>query len=423
MIARRQIAIFGSILIAVLALLFLVYFLFIRAPYVPLFENLRESDASVIAKELGKQGIAFELGNGGHDILVPEPDMAKAKLAIAGSDVPVGGTVGFELFNESDMGLTEFAQKVNYQRALQGELARTIMTMRGVKFARVHLALPEKTIFRAAQTRPTAAVTVQTSTPAALTAEQVQGIQQLVASSVPDMALDKVAILDDRGDLLNIVATGGAANGVPVDEKAALEQYARVRVETLVAQYNPRMPVEVKIFASRVDAAPAAPPVPETVQDKGAAPTASVPATALASEPRKSDNFRLRAIVRTANALTAEDADYLRNAIIAALGMKQSNGDVLIFEVGPLGFSTAPQATQPVGGTLPANTPPESGGLLTPHWGGDALVGGVVALLLAASGLLFWWSRRRQRLTGEEQQSFAALLADELAVQQGPRHG
>lgn len=418
MIARRQIAIFGSIFVAVLIVLLILYFAFIRAPYVPLFENLRESDASVIAKELDKQSIPYQLGNGGHNILVPEPEASKAKLAIAGADVPIGGTVGFELFNESDMGLTEFAQKVNYQRALQGELARTIMTMRGVKFARVHLALPEKTIFRAAQSRPTAAVTIQTHAPAILSSEQVQGIQQLVASSVPDMPLDSVAILDDRGDLLNVVASGGTGTGVPVDEKAALEQYARVRVETLVAQYNPRLPVEVKIFASPMETKPVATPV-ESVDAQAPTQVSAQPAAA-----RKANDFRLRAVVRTATALTAEDADYLRSSIVTALGLKQANGDVLIFEVGPLGLTTAPVNTVPaIDGAVANDRPANASDILNPQWGSNALIGwGIVALILMG-GIVLFWSRRRQRLNEEEQQSFAALLADELSAQQGLRHG
>lgn len=423
MIARRQIAIFGSILAVVLILLTIVYFTFIRAPYVPLFENLRESDASVIAKELDKQSIAYRLGNGGHNILVPEPEIAKAKLAIAGADVPIGGTVGFELFNESDMGLTEFAQKVNYQRALQGELARTIMTMRGVKFARVHLALPEKTIFRAAQTQPTAAVTVQTSTATALSTDQVQGIQQLIASSVPDMPLDNVAILDDRGDLLNVVASGGTSTGVPVDEKAALEQYMRVRVETLVAQYSPRLPVEVKIFASRMGAN--ALPISASQSSSDAASVATVEEGSKAPDlKRNGEGYRLRAVVRTATPLSAEDADYLRTSIIAALGLKQANGDVLIFEVGPLGLTTARTETLPAlaEGTA-ADSSVAASAILTPAWGSDALIGWMIAALLLVGGALLFWTKRRQRLSEEEQLSFAALLADELAAQPGFRHG
>src|SRR5881394_1772705 len=96
---------------------------------VPAYQNIRESDASAIVTELDRAGIPYDLANEGHDILVPEDQAAAARVLIAGSDVAMGGSVGFELFNDSDMGLTEFAQKINFQRAMQGELARTIMGM------------------------------------------------------------------------------------------------------------------------------------------------------------------------------------------------------------------------------------------------------------------------------------------------------
>ncbi len=180
---RNQMLLFGALFAAVVGLLALGYFLFVRADYVVLFQGLRPADASVVVTELDKRGTPYRLGDAGTTILVPEGEADAARVALAGSDAAARGQIGFELFNKSDMGLTNFAQKINYQRALQGELVRTIMLMDGVDSARVHLAIPERTLFRGDRAEPKAAVTVamkpgQTADPA-----RVAGIQQLVAAA------------------------------------------------------------------------------------------------------------------------------------------------------------------------------------------------------------------------------------------------
>src|SRR5204863_6003346 len=104
--------------------------------------------------------------------------------------------------NQSDMGLTDFAQKVNYQRALQGEIARTIMTMDGIAYARVHIALPERSLFRTTRSEPRAAVTITPQPGIDIDPGRIAGIQRLIAATVPDLALDQIAILNERGQLL-----------------------------------------------------------------------------------------------------------------------------------------------------------------------------------------------------------------------------
>ena len=151
----RQIRMVLLMLAAVVAILAILWFALLRTNFVPAYQNIRQADASAIVAELDSAGIPYRLANDGHDILVPEEQASDARVAVAGSEVAIGGTVGFELFNDSDMGLTEFAQKINFQRAMQGELSRTIMMMDGIEFARVHLAIPERSIFRAAHRRGT----------------------------------------------------------------------------------------------------------------------------------------------------------------------------------------------------------------------------------------------------------------------------
>lgn len=219
-IEPRQFRLFSILFLGVVGVLAALWFFVLRVEYVPIYENIREADASQIVTELDKSGIEYRLGNDGHDILVDKDQSAQARVAVAGADIPMGGTTGFELFNENELGLTEFAQKINLQRAIQGELARTIMIMDGVEFARVHLALPQRSLFRAEQEAPTAAVTVEMRPSRRLSQASSDGIRQLVASSVPGLTYANVALLDERGNLLSTS---------PVEEAAATDSVGTQR--------------------------------------------------------------------------------------------------------------------------------------------------------------------------------------------------
>lgn len=164
--------------------------------YQTLFRNLRPQDAATITAELDKQKIKYRLDAGGATILVPESQVHGARIKVLGKDLPLSGTVGFELFNNADLGLTEFAQKVNYQRALQGELARTIMSMEVIESARVHLTLPDSGYLRRATSKPKASVAVALKTAGLLDKSTVRSIQRLVAAAVPDLELSDVAVIN-----------------------------------------------------------------------------------------------------------------------------------------------------------------------------------------------------------------------------------
>ena len=138
-----------------------VWFFALRTDWTPLFTQLRPSDAATIVADLDRKKIAYRLADGGTAILVPADQADSARLDVMTGDLPLKGTVGFELFNKSDVGLTDFAQKINYQRALQGELERTIMTLDGINSARVHLSLGEDRIFRDDRVPPKASVTIR----------------------------------------------------------------------------------------------------------------------------------------------------------------------------------------------------------------------------------------------------------------------
>jgi len=407
---RRQIIQFTGLFAIIVTLLAVAYFAFLRPGYAVLYEDIREADAAEIVAELDQQGIDYRLEDNGHRVMVPEDEVGRARVLVAGSGVAMGGTVGFELFNETDMGLTEFAQKVNYQRALQGELARTIMMMDGIDFARVHLSLPERTLFSANQTDPRAAVTIQTDTHRPLGAERVDGIRELVASAVPSLSAGHVAILDERGRLLS-TAPAVASEG-ELGEKQALEEYYRARIRGVAETLLPGLRFDVRVLTSASE--PAA--MPEATAESGDR-----------AAPADARNFNLRIGFRTESELNPEDQQILREAVMQAAGLDIGRGDTLRFETGPLDEPTR-AASAASSTAIEAERPP-----LSPIGANSSFDESFVSALLASSW--FWIGfaalallivvllRGRSRMSREEQTSFADLLSDNLAMHAEPTDG
>ncbi len=167
--------------------------------YEALFTGLAEQDASVMVAELERMKVPYRLEDEGRRILVPQDLVHKTRLQLVGKNLPLHGAVGFEIFNNTDFGMTEFAQKVNYQRALQGELTRTIMSLSEVQAARVHLTLPESSMFKREQNRSKASVTLTLKPGQQLAREQVAGIQRLIAAAVPGVEMADVTVIDQTG--------------------------------------------------------------------------------------------------------------------------------------------------------------------------------------------------------------------------------
>lgn len=174
-----------------------------KADYRPLFSNLTGEDAGEIVKKLKEQKIPYKIESDGKAILVPSDKVYDLRLSMASDGLPQGGGVGFEIFDRKNFGMTEFVQKLNYQRALQGELSRTISQLVGVDQARVHLALPEKSLFKDNEKPPTASVVLKMKSARTLRESEVQGIVHLVSSSVEGMDPEKVTVLDSRGKILS----------------------------------------------------------------------------------------------------------------------------------------------------------------------------------------------------------------------------
>jgi flagellar M-ring protein FliF len=196
-----------------------------------LFSGLSAQDAAAVTRELDRQKLPYSLADDGGTILMAADAVHKTRLKLMASGGPaLQGTVGFEMFNNADFGMTDFAQRVNYQRAMQGELQRTILSLAEVASARVHLVLPEGGLFRKGQARPKASVTLGLKAP--LKPAQTLSIQRLVAAAVPEMEPEAVTVVDQQGNTLSrLMATDDEpAAGARIEAKRQAEAYVRQKV-------------------------------------------------------------------------------------------------------------------------------------------------------------------------------------------------
>jgi flagellar M-ring protein FliF len=168
-----------------------------------LYSNLSTDDAGKIVARLQDKKIPYKLSPTGDSVLVPSENVAELRLDLASAGLPQGGAVGFEIFDEKNFGVTDFVQQLNYQRALQGELARTINNLEAVEASRVHIVIPKKSLFVENETKPTASVFLRLRNGSRLGDSQIEGISYLVASSIGDLNPENVTIVDSRGRVLS----------------------------------------------------------------------------------------------------------------------------------------------------------------------------------------------------------------------------
>jgi len=169
----------------------------------PLFTGMSSEDAAAIVQKLKESGTEFRIGANGASVSVPEARVDELRLEMSGAGLPKTGRVGFELFDKNNLGITDFTEHVNYRRALEGELERSIKTVTSIEQARVHLSFPKESVFLDFREPAKASVLVSTRRGAILNAQNVQAISNLVASAVEGLTPDAVSILDMQGNLLN----------------------------------------------------------------------------------------------------------------------------------------------------------------------------------------------------------------------------
>lgn len=187
-----------------------------RTAFVPLYSNLDSSDSGRIIEDLRAQGVPFELEADGTRVLVPEANVDELRVGFASQGLPVGGHVGFEIFQGNSLTATDFVQKLNFQRGLEGEIARTIESFPTVEGARVHIVMPERSLFRDDQRATTASVVLKQRPGAGLAQSEVTGIAHLVAGAVEGLEKASITILDSGGTILYDgaqVETEGAFGG------------------------------------------------------------------------------------------------------------------------------------------------------------------------------------------------------------------
>jgi len=168
-----------------------------------LYADLTPQDSGQIVSRLEQMDVPFRLGADGRQIYVPSDQVPRLRIAMAQDGLPTGGSIGYEIFDRSEgLGTTNFVQNVNHVRALEGELARTIRSINGVRQARVHLVLPKRELFTRERTEPTASIVIAMTGNRELDRRQVMAIQNLVAAAVPGLKPSMVSIIDSNGNLL-----------------------------------------------------------------------------------------------------------------------------------------------------------------------------------------------------------------------------
>ncbi|WNH48592.1 flagellar basal-body MS-ring/collar protein FliF [Stenotrophomonas aracearum] len=415
-----------------------------------LFSNLRQSDAAEIVQTLGEWKVPYSLGEGGTSISVDEAKVYETRMRLVSAGIPKGGHVGFELFNESDFGVTEFAQKVNYQRALQGEIERTITSLPGVLDARVHLTIRRQGLFAEQEDGSKASVALSLSPGQSLSRGQLDGIRSLVAASVEGLKPEHVSVLDSEGALLSggaaDIATGGEQ--VQGERKGEVERAITTRVASLLGKTMNAGDFAVSVDATlNYDAVREVSERPVALGDQGSGliqrrRTTSQPQQEGAATPRQEEDTeyvlgttrqevnrapgrveRLSVAVVVPARLDEVELYRLRALVAAAAGMDFERGDQLEISrlgqghaTGPASAAAAADAGPQVSAPSVRAPAPPSVQKPAPEYGWRLIA---AALLGVVATWLWLGLRRRQpaRLTAQQREE--ALRKMRLWLQDG----
>lgn len=228
---------FGGVIAGALVGIIVLVTVLNRPTYGVLYSNLSAEDAAKIVEKLKERSISYELEDGGKVIKVPTQQIYELRLSLAGEGLPHSSVIGYEIFDRTNLGVSDFVQKVNYRRALEGELARTILQLEEVEAARVHIAVPEKALFKEDEKPVTASVVLKLKSSRPLKQDVVQGITHLISSSVEGLDASNVTIVDSRGRLLseNTKQNGVAAlTATQYEMQQKVEAYLTSKVQSLL---------------------------------------------------------------------------------------------------------------------------------------------------------------------------------------------
>ncbi|OGP50549.1 MAG: flagellar M-ring protein FliF [Deltaproteobacteria bacterium RBG_13_43_22] len=220
-----------------------------KSNYQILYANVNGEDSGLMIQKLKELKVPYKVNGGG--ILVPSEKVYELRLQLAAQGLPQGGGVGFEIFDKTNFGTSDFVQKLNYRRALQGELSRTIQSLSEIESCRVHLAVPEKNLFAEKESKPSASIMVKLKAGRALTQNQVQGIVHLVSSSVEGLSLQDVTIIDNQGGMLTRPVQNGTAllSNNQLELQRNYEKEIEARVVNILEPVVGKEKVKAKVFA------------------------------------------------------------------------------------------------------------------------------------------------------------------------------
>jgi len=243
-----------AVFVAVIAALVL----WSRAPtYKVLYSNLSDRDGGAIVTALQAANVPYKLSNGGSAILVPSDDVNEMRLHLAAQGLPKSGSVGFELMDNEKFGISQFAEQVNYQRALEGTLEQTIESISSIKTARVNLAIPKPSVFVREREAPTASVLVNLYPGRMLDDGQVASITHMVAAAVPDLTAHNVTVVDQDGNLLTQNASSAGLDATQLKYVNQIQRDTQARIDAILAPLfgagNARAQVSADVDFSKLE--------------------------------------------------------------------------------------------------------------------------------------------------------------------------
>lgn len=256
---QRKLALGGGVA-AMLAIIVAMVMWSQQADYKVLYANLSDKDGGAIIAQLSTMNIPYKHSDGGNAILVPADKVHDVRLKLASAGLPKGSVVGFEAMENQRFGVTQFQERLNFQRGLEGELTRTIESMAAVQSARVHLALPNQNGFFREQQKPSASVLVTLNAGRVLDRAQIAGIVHLISSSVPEMSPKAVSVVDQTGSLLSANPDASAQDGLDAQQLQYVNQIEtnytkRILdiLEPVVGRDNLRAQVTAEVDFSQIE--------------------------------------------------------------------------------------------------------------------------------------------------------------------------
>lgn len=435
---RSSVFLIGVVLIITL-LAISIWWVF-RPTYVALYKDASEASQAEILATLSQRQVPYRINAKEGVIEVAAQEAATARMYLAQAGIPSRSSTGFELFDKADYGMSEFSQKINYQRAMEGELARSIMSMSDVEYARVHLTFKKTSLYQQAEEPPKASVIVRPRVAGALNPQRVRGIQQVVASAVEGMSVERVAVLNEDGQVLS--SADGAASApehqqLTAQVELALKQKAEQLLLRPLGSNGADVSVRVQMNFDRVKSI-SEQPLADKRSIRREKTTASTDNSSGESSSKRSQNNRevdydvgkeraetefaagkieriTVGIVLNTPAANAQLKE-IQGLLEAALGLDMARGDRLVIAyIPPMPVQSAAKAATVLapGPAVAPAAEPEEPQVLTATW----MRWGIAALTAALSiSLLLLWVgvRKRESLASKGLPRLSSMEREQL---------